>query len=311
MANKKLTREGIIEKLQAVHGNKFDYSEFVYEGSKSKATIICNNCGEKFSQWLCHLKYCPNCEGRYKKFNSNFIIAQIKEKFGDTYGFDKFIWAGSKTPVILKCQKHGYFEQRVNSLLADITPYCCSNKQPWTTEKFINESQKIHGQLYDYTKTVYKNCRTKVIIICSKHGYFLQSPTNHLHMKTGCPICSASKGERIIEKWLQKKLLTYFRQYRFENCRYKNPLVFDFAIMDNDGVQWLIEFQGEQHYRPIDWSGKLSEKEKNKIFDTDKKRDQIKNQYCQENNLKLLLIPYWDEKNINKILKMSILSDSK
>ena len=44
---------------------------------------------------------------------------------------------------------------------------------------------------------------------------------------------------------------------------------------------------------------------------TDKKRDQIKNQYCQENNLKLLLIPYWDEKNINKILKMSILSDSK
>jgi len=316
MANKKLTREVIIERSQAIHGDRFDYSDFVYTSSKSKITLICKRCGTKFFQWICHhlspnKNCCPNCEGRVKKFDSELVVKQIKEKFGDTYGFDKFVWVGSKTKVILKCPKHGYFEQRVNTLLNGIKPYCCSNKQPWSTEKFIGESKKIHGTYYDYSKTKYKNCRTKVIIICPTHGEFLQSPMNHLHMKTGCPVCSASKGERIIEKWLQNNSIQYIRQYRFEDCRYKNPLVFDFAIMNNDTVNLLIEFQGEQHYRPIDWSGKLSEKETNEIFETYKKRDEIKKLYCQENNWEILYIPHWKEKEIKKILKMAIISDSK
>jgi hypothetical protein len=52
-------------------------------------------------------------------------------------------------------------------------------------------------------------------------------------------------------------------------------------------------------------------KDENEIFEIYKVRDQIKNQYCQENGMKILHIPYWEAKNVNKILKMHLLTYSK
>ena len=64
-----------------------------------------------------------------------------------------------------------------------------------TTEKFISKSKLIHGEKYDYSKIDYKNCKTKVNIVCRYHGDFFQTPDGHLQGK-GCPKC---KGERIGE----------------------------------------------------------------------------------------------------------------
>ena len=55
-------------------------------------------------------------------------------------------------------------------------------------ENFIDKSKAIHGDKYDYSKVVYINNRTKVCIICPKHGEFWQSPSNHL-IGRGCPLC--------------------------------------------------------------------------------------------------------------------------
>ena len=66
-----------------------------------------------------------------------------------------------------------------------------------TTEQFIKEAIRLHGNKYDYSKVVYKNSYSKVIIICPIHGEFLQTPNEHLHGH-GCPICAKSvqKKER-------------------------------------------------------------------------------------------------------------------
>ena len=58
-----------------------------------------------------------------------------------------------------------------------------------TTEQFISDAIKVHGDRYDYSKVEYVNTHTPVIVICSIHGEFEQIPCDHLH-KHGCPHCA-------------------------------------------------------------------------------------------------------------------------
>lgn len=62
-------------------------------------------------------------------------------------------------------------------------------KYRYTTEDFIKKAKEVHGDKYDYSKTVYINKRTKVTITCPIHGDFLQNPHNHIRQHQGCPIC--------------------------------------------------------------------------------------------------------------------------
>jgi len=76
----------------------------------------------------------------------------------------------------------------------------------------------------------------------------------------------------------------------------------DFAIFDKDKVLYcLIEYDGEQHYRPVNFGGMSDEKALNNLEKT-KKHDQIKNNYCKKNNIKLIRIPYWESNNYKNIL---------
>ena len=67
-------------------------------------------------------------------------------------------------------------------------------------KNFINESVKIFGDLYDYSKTNYINSQTKVIITCKLHGDFEVIPNKHRHSFRGCPTCSREKYEPFSEK---------------------------------------------------------------------------------------------------------------
>lgn len=62
-----------------------------------------------------------------------------------------------------------------------------------TTEEFIQRAKETHGNKYDYSKSQYINAKTKIIIICPKHGEFLQSADCHLNKRQGCPKCKAEK----------------------------------------------------------------------------------------------------------------------
>jgi len=63
-------------------------------------------------------------------------------------------------------------------------------KSKRSNEQFIEEATKIHGNTYDYSKTVYKYTNDKVVIICKEHGEFLKTPKYHLFRKAGCQLCS-------------------------------------------------------------------------------------------------------------------------
>ena len=110
---------------------------------------------------------------------------------------------------------------------------------------------------------------------------------------TRCPYCNESKGEKRINNFLLNNNINYLVQYRFDDCKFKYTLPFDFYLPK---YNCCIEFDGGQHYKIIDWFGGLDG-----FIDT-KIRDTIKNIYCQQNNIKLIRIPYWNFDNIEEIL---------
>ncbi len=124
-----------------------------------------------------------------------------------------------------------------------------------------------------------------------------------------CPICSKSKGEKYIENHLIDNGIPYTDQQYFNTCKNKNRLRFDFAIEIND-KNLCIEYQGIQHYEPINFGGKKSKNKTIEQFKDLQMRDKIKEDWCKSNNIPLLLIPYWEFNNINSILTEFIKNNS-
>lgn len=107
--------------------------------------------------------------------------------------------------------------------------------------------------------------------------------------------CIYSKGEYIIQSILENNNIKYKKEYSFSDLLTENgyPMRFDFAILNEDTtIKKLIEFQGRQHYENGEWSNSIS-LEQRKI------RDNMKQEYCLQHNIPLLIIPYWDINKIN------------
>ncbi len=106
----------------------------------------------------------------------------------------------------------------------------------------------------------------------------------------------ASYGEIKIEDILRQAGLDFQPEYSFKDLVSSSghPLRFDFAVFDDDGqVDFLIQFQGIQHYKPKSKFGGMSGLKKQQFFDMKKR------QYCNKHNIRLVLIPYWDEEIIS------------
>ncbi len=292
--NKKLTTSEFIKRAKLIH-NKYDYSSSNYLGANIKLKIICLLHGEFEQTPYNHVRKkqgCPKCSGNILLTTKIFIErAVLKHNNKYDYSLVNYINGDSKVKII--CPSHGIFEQKAYNHLRGDGCLSCTGFKQLTNEDFIQKSIIIHGNKYDYSLVNYINQNTKVKIICPNHGEFLQNPNNHLN-NNGCPICKESKGEKIIRNYLIDNNIKYYPQYRFLNCRNILPLPFDFYLPD---YNICIEFNGRQHYVPIKmWGG---DKELIEI----QKRDKIKMEYCQNNNIPLISVKY-NEKILNKLQKL-------
>lgn len=106
----------------------------------------------------------------------------------------------------------------------------------------------------------------------------------------------ASRAEIKIEEILQNAGLDFEEEYSFKDLisTSNRPLRFDFAIFDDEGdLEFLIEFQGIQHYKPKSKFGGVQGLKRQQF------NDMKKREYCKKHNIKLILIPYWDEHKIS------------
>ena len=251
---------------------------------------------------------CPICskenKGNKKRLTQEEYIKRCKEAHGDDYDYSKTIYEGNRKDVIVTCKKHGDFVQNAATHLKSYgCPVCSRQKQSAkmkkSQERFIEEAKKIHGDDYGYSLVDYKGCFTKVKIICPKHGVFEQSPSTHLS-GSGCPHCKKSKGEERVMKWLNEHNISFEGQYKLPNesilCKNKCIIV-DFYLEDYNTI---IEYNGAQHYQPVDlWGGEEK-------FENQQERDIALRRFCKERKIKLIEIPFSKFNEIELILNKKL-----
>ncbi len=159
--------------------------------------------------------------------------------------------------------------------------------------------KRTQNNNFIYIEHYLKNQRTFVKYKCTKCGYIGKKYLSNLG-RNGCPGCNSYKGENRIKHFLDSNSINYKIQYTFKDCKHKGPLKFDFAIFNGNIVDYLVEYDGRFHFEVV------SELRSEQDFVMQRKRDIIKNNYCEENNINLIRIPYWKYDEIENILEKEI-----
>ena len=228
----------------------------------------------------------------FRKTTEQFI-EKARAVHGDKYDYSKVVYLGNKEKVNIICPDHGEFAQIPSNHTSNKRgcPECGKNKlkeaKRKTTEQFIEEARAVHGDKYDYSKVVYFDSHTDVIIICPDHGEFPQAPATHL-ANSGCIKC-INKSEGRIAIYLENKGIVH-RRYRIKNKEY------DFYLPEHN---LIIERDGEQHYRVIDLfaGGDIDYLAKQQA------NDRFKTELAKESGIRLARIPFWlsEEQEIQEI----------
>jgi very-short-patch-repair endonuclease len=297
-----------LEKTKEIHNDYYTYGNN-YSNARTNMTIMCPIHGEFQQRPDNHLqgKGCKLCGIDKLKI----LFTKSKEQFvnesniihNNKYDYSESEYINDSTKLTIICSIHGQFRQSPNDHLHGSGCLKCKGKKFSASMNrkyskiFIEKARQIHGDKYVYLKENYVAMRKNMKINCKKHGEFEQLPYNHL-MGKGCKFCNNSHGETKIENFLIKNNFIFEREKTFENCRNKEKLPFDFYL---EKYNLIIEFDGEQHFRPMGYFGGNS-----KLLYT-QQNDIIKNEYCLNNNIRLIRIPFTEVDNVEIILKNELI----
>lgn len=308
MSKKKISKDILIERFREVFGDEYDYSDMVFVDWNTKIRINCRIHGEfwMLPQNHLHNSGCPQCKGRKIRErqilpNEEFIKRAIT-LHGNKYDYSKTQYINSATKVCIICPEHGEFWQTPNSHLKGNGCRKCRDKrfgekQILTTAQFIERATKKHKDVkFDYSLVEYKDTHTPIVIRCEKGHTFKQKPCDHLH-GSGCPYCKESRGERAIMQYLKANNIQHIYEYKIvpeQSLFGRKYFRADFYLPN---CNTIIEFHGEQHYRPVSMWNNSEER-----FYVQQDRDIRLREYCKKHGISLIEIPYTKLKSINKIL---------
>ncbi len=190
---KKLSDSEVIARFTAKHGSRYDYSKVVFINTSTKVEIVCQVHGEFWQTPYLHMSGggCPVCGGNRLSKDEPFIV-KCKKVHGDKYDYTKTVYTRMHDKVWITCPEHGDFLQKAYYHVQGSGCPVCAGVARHTTDSFVAKARKVHGDLYDYTNTVFEHNKKKVRIDCKKHGPFYQTPNMHLHPQ-GCPKCARDR----------------------------------------------------------------------------------------------------------------------
>jgi hypothetical protein len=156
------------------------------------------------------------------KLTTEQFIEKAKLVHGDTFDYSKVNYTDSKIKVTITCKIHGDFEQKPNSHISSKQGCMkCTGSEKLTNITFIEKANKVHDNIYDYSKIEYKNNKIEVLIICKKHGEFKQKPNSHISSRHGCPKCAGTEKLNT-EIFVKKAKLVHGNLYDYSLVEYKN-----------------------------------------------------------------------------------------
>ncbi|MDG1040429.1 MAG: hypothetical protein P8P00_06110 [Polaribacter sp.] len=295
--------ESVYEKIKKVHGDKYTYVEESYTAVSSEMLIICPIHGEFTMKPHSHISMkagCPKCGKKQAAENNRksweVVYKEILDVHGDRYEYDVTSYSFVDKKIRIKCSKHGWFKQRVSTHKNGSGCRKCQDELTGdrtrvTKTDFISRANMAHGLKYDYSHVVFIDQYTPVKIICNLHGEFEQTPRIH-YRGSGCQKCIESRGETSIRVYLDNHDINFETQKTFIGMEDDRPLKCDFYLPD---FNLVIEFNGKQHYEPVELFGGYQG------FMETVKRDKIKKKYCQDNGINFQVIHY--EENITDRLE--------
>lgn len=280
------------EKLNEIYNNKYILLND-YIGDKVLVKIKCTTCNEIFEQTPNHLIQgwgCKNCSNR--KLITNKI-------FDDMLGLDYTRLEDvidTNTPILIKHNICNY-EWKIkpnNFKQGKRCPKCAgvlkkneNDIQIFLDKNFPNE-YKVIG------KYIKKDASIEILHLKCNH-IITPSWNNIRNKKFKCKYCNMTSGELEIANILDQLNIDFNTQYKYKECKDKKQLPFDFQFILNN-KEYIIEYDGRQHFEPVnDFGGE-------KGFKLTKKHDNIKNKFCEENNINLLRIKY-ETKNIKELIE--------
>lgn len=241
---------------------------------------------------------CPQCANRGKaKSNRKFRkeIRKLERGPFDIVVGEEYI--NQNTPIKVIHGKCGHeFEVTPQALLANEScPKCFEANKEWqgkTLEEFKKDLKTTRRGEYGVVQgEEYRGANEKIKIEHKECGHIWEVRAAHILYRSGCPKCNKSKGEELVGELLRENRLSYKTQYTFPDCVNKKELPFDFAVENREGeVHCLIEYDGEQHFKPFKHFGGVTK------FEQLKNNDRIKDEYCRDNDITLIRIPYTMEK---------------
>lgn len=284
------------------YGSKIIYDSHM-GNSTEKMKFICGKCKNEFYSTLgvfLDSKY-RVCEGCYHSVQNTKLLntEDIKKELHNLgYKFldEKFLGYHTKINVedVDGYKGNVYYKTiRDNGSFSRFAKY----------NKFALENLRLYFEKNGINCIIpnqkYMGWDLPLKVICECGDEFITTVTNIIHEdKVQCNDCSGSKSnnEKVVENWLNSNHIKYKNQYSFENCLSVNGkrLYYDFYI---EGIG-VIEVDGEGHFKPTRFNGIDIERAKNNFSKT-KERDNIKDEYCKQNNIRLLRIPYIDINNEN------------
>lgn len=302
MSTKKLTYEHVKNYIEIESESECKLLSEEYKGNKSPLDLMCS-CGNKFTANWVHIKYrnqtqCKECGMRnmiqYQPKTHETFVNEIKNMYGDEY---------TVLGVYLQAHKHIKMRHNICGYEWLVSPanllykksQCphCNGGTRKTQSEFISEVKQMYGDEYTVVGeyiSYHKEIKIKHNI-CG--NIYSSKPSIFLSAGVGCNICSESKGESKVRKFLESNNIEFTKEKFFYGLigLGGNSLRFDFYLDDIDA---LIEYDGEFHYK------KYFEEQN---FDEIQIHDKRKDQYCIDNNIPLLRIPYWDFDNIEIIIE--------
>ena len=310
ISNRSNTEE-FIQKSILVHGDLYDYSFVNYIYANKNVTIICREHGQFYQQATSHLMGCgcPICgiNSMAKKCSSNTekFINKSFEIHGDTYDYSNVNYVNNTKIVEIICKEHGIFKQSPAGHLAGKGCQKCAKKYSYTSEEWIDIAKKLHGDRYDYSKSVYKSSNEKLTIICKIHGEFEQVPRVHLR-PNGCPNCSKQNYSALAISYLNtvSMINNIYIQHAENGVEYKIPNT-NFKV---DGyceeTNTVYEFHGDfWHGNPkiykLDGVNTVTKKKYSDLYIKTLEREE----YIRSLGYNLVIMWENDWKNHKKILK--------
>ena len=230
---------------------------------------------------------CPKCSKRFRRTHEDYV-RELYDINSNIEVIEQF--KGLQTPILHRCKLHKFdWLANPENILNGHGCYKCGN------EKAGEKNRKTHSQYIEELKLInpyinvidtYINANTPILHKCliDEHEWYAQ-PANILSGR-GCPQCKETNGERRIRLWLEKNNILYESQKIFIDCRDVRPLPFDFYLHN---YNIAIEYDGKQHFEPIDYFGGQE------AFEKTAKHDNVKNEYCKNNGITLLRIPYFKD----------------